>query len=106
MTDLTSTTQDAAPVSMSPGRVALRRAIRHGGFWIGGTIIFVIVLMAIFAPLLTPYDPSVQSLSEGYVPPVWAEAGSWSILWEPTILAGITCRAFCTALGSRSGSVF
>ena len=77
MTDTMTPVRDAPSVSVSPGRVALRRAFRHGGFWIGGTILIAIVLMAIFAPLLTPYDPSVQDLSKGFVPPVWADAGSW-----------------------------
>ncbi|MFU8865695.1 MAG: ABC transporter permease [Rhodobacterales bacterium] len=77
MTDMTNPAQDTVPVSLSPGRVAFRRALRHGGFWIGGTIILLIILMAVFAPLITPYDPSVQGLAQRYVPPFWAEGGSW-----------------------------
>jgi len=63
-------------VVRSPGRVALRRALRHGSFWIGGTIIVVITLAAIFAPLLTVHDPGAQDLSARYVPPIWEEGGS------------------------------
>lgn len=65
----------AAP--LSPGRIAFRRALRHGGFWVGGLIVLTITLAAIFAPLLTQYDPSLQDLSQRYVPPVWSEKGSW-----------------------------
>ncbi|GHF74266.1 ABC transporter permease [Seohaeicola zhoushanensis] len=62
---------------LSPGQLAFRRALRHGGFWTGGLIILVIVLAAIFAPLLTPYDPALQDLTQRYIPPVWSEKGTW-----------------------------
>lgn len=68
--------QPPAAISLSPGRVALRRALRHGSFWVGGTIVLLIVLAAIFAPLLTPYDPSAQDLTQRFVPPVWDAEGS------------------------------
>ncbi len=56
---------------------------RHVGLWgdafrrmrsspaaiIGGTIVAVFVLMAIFAPFLAPYDPTQGTLSDGYLPP-------------------------------------
>ncbi|MEH6721719.1 MAG: ABC transporter permease [Aurantimonas endophytica] len=64
------------PVSLSPGKVAVRRALRHGSFWVGGAIILLIVLAAIFAPLLTSYDPSAQDLTQRFVPPVWDAEGS------------------------------
>ncbi|MEF2553479.1 ABC transporter permease [Aurantimonas sp. A2-1-M11] len=63
-------------ISLSPGRVAVRRALRHGSFWVGGTIVLLIVLTAIFAPFLTPYDPSAQDLANRFVPPVWDAEGS------------------------------
>jgi peptide/nickel transport system permease protein len=73
-----STVSHNPPVAMSlsPGRVAVRRALRHGSFWVGGTIILLIVLAATFAPLLTPYDPSAQDLTQRFVPPVWSAGGS------------------------------
>ncbi|RAI00857.1 peptide ABC transporter permease [Acuticoccus sediminis] len=63
-------------VARSPGRVTLHRALRHGSFWVGGLIILAIVLAAIFAPLLTSYDPGAQDLSARYVPPFWDAKGS------------------------------
>lgn len=63
--------------SLSPGRVALRRAVRHPGAWVGGGILLVFILAALGAPLLTPYDPGMQDLSRRLVPPVWAAAGGW-----------------------------
>lgn len=61
---------------LSPGQVALRRALNHTGFWAGGGILLLIVLAALLAPLIAPYDPAVQSLGARFVPPMWAEGGS------------------------------
>jgi len=43
----------------------------------GFTIIVLLILMAIFAPLLTPYDPAAQSVMARLKPPVWMPKGSW-----------------------------
>ncbi len=76
MATITSTT--SAPVlALSPGRVALRRALRHGSFWVGGGLLLIVLLTATLAPLLTPYDPAWQDLSKRLVPPVWDARGSW-----------------------------
>jgi len=63
--------------SMSPGRVALRRALRHGSFWVGGSILLAITIVAVLAPVLTHYDPAAQNLTQRFLPPIWAEKGSW-----------------------------
>lgn len=88
-------------ISLSPARVALRRALRHGSFWAGGLILIAIVLAAAFAPLLTPHDPSLQDLSQRFIPPVWAEDGLWDprsarTRWAATISPGCSM-----ARGSR-----
>lgn len=43
----------------------------------GGALIVVIVLGAVFAPLLAPYDPSAQDLIHRTTPPVFM-GGDWS----------------------------
>jgi len=43
----------------------------------GLAILGLLVLMAIFAPLLAPYDPAAQSLIDRLKPPVWQDGGSW-----------------------------
>ncbi len=66
----------AAP--LSPGRLAVHRALRHGSFWIGGTALLFIVFVALFAPWLTPFDPAAQNLAQRLIEPVWGAGGSWA----------------------------
>jgi peptide/nickel transport system permease protein len=63
--------------ALSPRRIALQRALRHGSLWIGGGIMLVIALAALLAPLLTPHDPTLQDLGRRLIPPVWDARGSW-----------------------------
>jgi peptide/nickel transport system permease protein len=68
---------DSAEVPMlSPGRIALHRALRHVGFWVGGSILLVVLLGALCAPLLTPHDPGTQDLAHRLAEPMWSAAGS------------------------------
>ncbi|MGZ6006459.1 MAG: ABC transporter permease, partial [Rhizomicrobium sp.] len=63
--------------ALSPRRIALARALRHGSLWIGGGILLVIALAALLAPALTPHDPTLQDLARRLIPPVWDARGSW-----------------------------
>jgi peptide/nickel transport system permease protein len=63
--------------ALSPRRIALRRALRHGSLWIGGGILLVIILAALLAPVLTPHDPTFQDLGRRLTPPVWDARGAW-----------------------------
>lgn len=62
----------------SPHAIMRRRALTHPGFLFGAAIMLAAVLIAVFAPLLTPYDPYAQDLSQRLIPPVWAAKGSWA----------------------------
>jgi peptide/nickel transport system permease protein len=73
-----TTLPEPQPQVLSPARVALHRALRQRSLWIGGGLFLVIVLAAIFAPLLTPHDPTWQDLGQRFVPPVWDVRGSWA----------------------------
>ena len=64
----------------SPRMIMRRRALTHPGFLFGATVVLVTVVIAICAPLLTPYDPYAQDLSQRLIPPVWAAKGSWAHL--------------------------
>lgn len=68
-----------APVAIVPAAraVSLRRLLRHRSLVIGGTVLALTVLAAIFAPLLAPHDPYLQDLAHRMVPPVWYPKGSW-----------------------------
>ena len=52
-----------APVVIHRGFGGLVR--RHPRLIIGGTLVVLLVLVAVFAPLLTPYDPTVGDVSNG-----------------------------------------
>ncbi len=62
----------------APRTVMRRRALQHVGFLTGGAIVLGVLLVAIFAPLLTAYDPFAQDLTRRLVPPVWSAKGSWA----------------------------
>ena len=46
-------------------------------FAVGASLLLLIVLLALLAPLLAPYDPYAQDLLARTVPPVWHDKGSW-----------------------------
>lgn len=55
---------------------ALRQAIRSPRVVIGGTIVLVMVICAVFAPQIAPNDPANQDLLNMLLPPMWADGGS------------------------------
>jgi peptide/nickel transport system permease protein len=57
--------------------VWLRRLARRPGLVIGGTIVLVVILCAVFAPLLAPHSPYTQSLADRVIPPVFLDGGTW-----------------------------
>ena len=48
----------------------------------GLAIITIIIICAVFAPLLAPHDPNEQNLLMTFLPPAWAQGG------DPTYLLG------------------
>lgn len=62
----------------SPGALRANRILAHKGFVIAGSIFALIVLMALAAPLLAPYDPYAQNLANRLVPPAFMQGGSWA----------------------------
>ena len=77
MVDATSLATPKEIGAPSPREILHKRMLGHRGLRVGGTILSVIVLAALFAPLLAPYDPYEQDLLNRMVPPVWASSGSW-----------------------------
>jgi len=64
----------AGPTS---GALMRRRIFGHKGLMFGATLLLIIILMALLAPLLAPYDPYAQDLSRRLIPPIWHEKGTW-----------------------------
>ena len=72
MSDVLETKSDG--IVLSPSQVMLRQSFSHRGLLYGGIIVAIIVLVAIFAPLLAPHDPYEQILSRKLIPPVWFDS--------------------------------
>ena len=58
---------DTKPVSYFQG--AFRRFAKNKGAVVGGAVILVLVLFAIFAPFFTPFQPKYYDMSYSYVTP-------------------------------------
>ena len=66
-----------ATVPPQIGKRPRARAWRHVGFLTGAALLLLMLLVATFASILSPYDPFAQDLAHRMVPPVWHGAGSW-----------------------------
>ncbi len=53
----------------SPGRRAWRRLVRRRGAMVGLAVILLVIVVAVFAPLIAPYDPAQQSWTAVRKPP-------------------------------------
>ena len=50
---------------------------RDRGGVIGLILFLVVVIAAVFAPQISPYDPLEQNLRDNKMPPAWSEGGNW-----------------------------
>lgn len=64
------------PAEVSEARFRFGRFIRHGGLVAGLTVLIVVTLVAVLAPLIAPHDPFDQALSLRLLPPSWMEGGN------------------------------
>lgn len=60
----------------SPRQILRKRALGHAGLIFGVVVVALLLVVAIFAPLLTPHSPYAQDLSSRMVPPVFL-GGTW-----------------------------
>jgi ABC-type dipeptide/oligopeptide/nickel transport system permease subunit len=51
--------------------------VRHPLAFVGGIIVIVYLFMAVFAPILTPHNPTQGDLRIRLAPPAWQSGGSW-----------------------------
>ncbi len=61
----------------TPGQMLRKRIFGHWGFLFGTTVLILMVLVAIFAPVLAPHDPYAQNLAARMRPPVFL-GGDWT----------------------------
>ena len=68
------TYEDATTPSRNPVAVVYRFFRR----WpiIPGLVILALIVVAIFAPLISPYEPNLATLRSRFSPPMWAEGGT------------------------------
>jgi len=87
MTDLPQIT------STSPISGVKSRVLRHKGMMIGSTIVVLVVLIAILAPLIAPHDPYHQDLLNRLKPQFGTHVEPGSIylaqtIWDEIIFLG------------------
>ena len=63
-------------IGLTPAQKMRRRVFGHHGLLFGSAVFGLLVLIAIFAPLLAPHDPYAPSLMARMQPPVFLD-GSW-----------------------------
>lgn len=61
----------AAPADETPMRRSWRRLTRRKSAMVGLVIVAALILIAILAPLITPYDPTQQAYAHIRKPPSW-----------------------------------
>ena len=61
-----------------PGVIMRRRARSHVGFLAGTGFVLLVVLLAVFAPWVSPSDPFTQNLDARLIDPFWAKGGDWA----------------------------
>lgn len=64
--------------SPSPPQIMKRRAMTHAGFLIGGTVVLICFILAVFAELIAPFDPYDQDVSRRLKNPIWHGEGTWT----------------------------
>src|SRR6267378_4021281 len=63
-------------VGPTSGALLRRRIFTHKGLLIGSTLLTIVLLMALLAPLIAPHDPYAQDLTQRMIPPLWSEKGT------------------------------
>jgi peptide/nickel transport system permease protein len=74
---MTGSIELAVPVLDEPGDIPRRRKHRLTLMpWLPIVVITVFVVAAVAAPMLTPYNPTENDLSQQLTPPAWVDGGS------------------------------
>jgi ABC-type dipeptide/oligopeptide/nickel transport system permease subunit len=68
------------PFKLSEGRRLWRKFVRNPIGVVGGIILLIVFVGAIFAEYVAPHEPNRQRLMARFKPPFWAEGGSMTYL--------------------------
>ena len=73
------TTAEAAPARPEEGKARIRGRAASTSIrfpYISAVVLTLVLLVALFAPLIAPHDPEVGRLSNKLIPPMWQEGGT------------------------------
>jgi peptide/nickel transport system permease protein len=73
MTTAATATAQLEERSVGLWRDALSRLVRHPGALTGGSIVLLMIVLAIFAPVIATHDPARGNLANSYIPPFQGE---------------------------------
>src|SRR3984893_10186228 len=65
-------------VGPTSGALLRRRIFTHKGLLIGLTLLAIVLLLALLAPLIAPHDPYAQDLTRRRFAPLWTEKVTWA----------------------------
>src|SRR5215475_12590288 len=82
---------DIAVASLAAPPSRLAAGLRRGGarLWVGAALAALLVLAALFAPVLAPHDPLEQDLLSAQLPPAWVQGG------DPSYILGTDSLGRC-----------
>ncbi|WNP34469.1 dipeptide ABC transporter permease DppC [Enterobacter kobei] len=80
MSQVTENKAVSAPVPMTPLQEFWHYFKRNKGAVVGLAYVIVVLIIAIFANWMAPYNPADQFRDSLLSPPVWQEGGSWAHL--------------------------
>ena len=104
------------PQEEAPWRRALRRLVRRRGATAGAIVVLFFIVVALFAPLIAPYDPLATSWSAVRKPPSWLHLFGTDEIGRDvlsrviygaraSLLAGVVSVSISLALGVPIGLV-
>lgn len=78
MDSTSSEDQEFTLAAPSPISIMRQRSLTHVGFLIGGGVVLIYFIIAIFADFIAPFDPFSQDISRRLKNPIWHNDGSWA----------------------------
>jgi peptide/nickel transport system permease protein len=95
----------ATPEAARASLKKFRTFARNKGALIGIFILLVFAIAAIFAPLLTPYDPTAQDLSSAFLSPSWAHPFGTDELGQDILARIMYGGRYTLAIGAVAVSI-